>query len=230
MKTIHDADFRHALIERFLDCDTTVEEEHALACFYSECKSNGCVPENESEICEIVLATIGIPQRQRHISWLRIVYIAAAAIAAVLVMTFFTTTDDQRATVASTTNVNKPDTDSVAKSNMMADASDIAPAPAIAPMANATQPLHDKASASAPSAKRNRVTSSRINKASTPSTDNIDMAEIYSAVSSLFNDVSNVLIERGSKGIFVSSVDENGEKHSFVVNGTCDGGLAITAI
>ena len=242
MKTINDNDFRHALIERFLDCDTTVEEERELARFYSECKQNGCVPEDESRICELVLATIAIPQqqhravpqRQRRVSWLRVAC-AAAVIAVLLVMTItfnidFIKSDDQRSTVASTLASTKHDTDFVAKSSVMVDAPDVASAAATMPMVNATQQLQGKASASASSGKRNCAALPHTGKVSSPSMDNIDMAEIYSTVSSLFHDVSNVLIERGSKGILVSSVDENGEKHSFLVNGTGDGGLAITAI
>ena len=120
MDNINDKSFRLALTERFLDCDTTVGEERELARYYSSCKLNGCVPDGEKEICELVLATIKVddvpqcqpqrkPQRHRNV-WLRIVGITAAAVvAAVLVMTF-ALADRQPAKVASTTAAASHDT------------------------------------------------------------------------------------------------------------------------
>lgn len=58
MNDIHNNDFRCALTERFLDSDTTVEEERMLATFYRTCVQKGCVPKGESEICGMVLATV----------------------------------------------------------------------------------------------------------------------------------------------------------------------------
>ena len=38
MKKLEDITYRHELIERYLDADTSVEEEQALADFYRHCE------------------------------------------------------------------------------------------------------------------------------------------------------------------------------------------------
>ena len=38
MKTLNDKIYRQTLIERYLDADTSIEEEKALANFYRHCK------------------------------------------------------------------------------------------------------------------------------------------------------------------------------------------------
>ena len=39
MKKLEDITYRHELIERYLDADTSVEEEQALADFYRHCEN-----------------------------------------------------------------------------------------------------------------------------------------------------------------------------------------------
>lgn len=94
MKDIKNAEYRNALVERFLDCDTTVEEERMLARFYHQCRLQGKVPPAEREVCEIVLATVSAA-REKKLGNLRfamqhrmIAMLAAAVIIAACVMTF----------------------------------------------------------------------------------------------------------------------------------------------
>lgn len=46
MKKLEDITYRHELIERYLDADTSVEEEQALADFYRHCKNKDLTDEN----------------------------------------------------------------------------------------------------------------------------------------------------------------------------------------
>ena len=233
MDNINDKSFRRALTERFLDCDTTVEEERKLARYYSRCKLNGCVPDGEKEICEIVLATIktaDMPQHQpqrepqlRRNVWLRIVGIAAAAVvAAVLVMTF-ALADRQPAKVASTTAAASHDT-------AAACIAVVAPTTLTASTEEKAQPQPANGIAPASSTSRTRVAVARHEAKKVAAPDDINMAEVYSAAASLFHDMSNVMIERGSEGVMVSAVGENGEKQSFIVSAAGSGGLAMKAI
>lgn len=46
MKKLEDITYRHELIERYLDADTSVEEEQALADFYRHCKDKDLTDED----------------------------------------------------------------------------------------------------------------------------------------------------------------------------------------
>ena len=58
MNDINDKSFRTKLAERFLDCDTTADEERQLALFYAKCIHDGCIPQGEDEMCRLVTATV----------------------------------------------------------------------------------------------------------------------------------------------------------------------------
>lgn len=58
MTDINDKSFRQTLIERFLNCDTTVAEERELALFYAERIKADHVPEDEKSVCALVMATV----------------------------------------------------------------------------------------------------------------------------------------------------------------------------
>lgn len=229
MDNINDKSFRLAFTERFLDCDTTVEEERELARYYSRCKRNGCVPDGEKEICELVLATIKTadvpqcqPQRRRNV-WLRIVGIAAAAVVAVALVMTFALTDRQPSTVASTTAAASHDT---AAARIAA----VAPTTLTTPVEKKAQPQQVNSIVSASSPNCTKVASVRHEEKTKTTFDNIDMAEVYSLAAALFHDMSNVLIERGSEGVMVSAVGENGKKQSFLVSAEGSGGLTMKAI
>ena len=46
MKKLEDITYRHELIERYLDADTSVEEEQALADFYRHCEDKDLTDED----------------------------------------------------------------------------------------------------------------------------------------------------------------------------------------
>lgn len=46
MKKLEDITYRHGLIERYLDADTSVEEEQALADFYRHCENKDLTDED----------------------------------------------------------------------------------------------------------------------------------------------------------------------------------------
>lgn len=228
MNNINDKSFRRALTARFLDCDTSVDEERELARYYSRCKQNGRVPEGEMEICELVLATIKTadmqqhqPQQRRNV-WLRVACVAAAVVTIALIMTY-ALTDKQPATVASTTTAVSHDTTA-------ACIAAVAPTTLTTSAEKKVQPqsVNDITHASSPS--RPKVASAQHETKHDAAPHDIDIAEVYSVAATLFHDISNVLIERGSDGVMISAVDKNGEKQSFLVSATGCDDLTMKAI
>ncbi len=55
MKNLNDKALRQQLIQRYLDGETTIEEEQALAHFYLH--NHGTIPADEEDVCQLVLAT-----------------------------------------------------------------------------------------------------------------------------------------------------------------------------
>lgn len=222
MSHINDKSYRLALTERFLDCDTSVEEERELALYYSCCKRSGCVPEDETEMCELVLATIkvaDVPQKlshRRRKTWLRIAFIAAAAAVAMALTMTFTSNDSNHATIASTPLAAKRDTAATGITAILPTENEKQPK---SPIASTTLPSRSKAPAQV-----------RCSRKSKPQNDNIDMAEVYSVAASLFHGMSNMMIEREGENVLVSAVGENGEKHTFQVESTGSNGLTMIAI
>ncbi len=67
MHDINNNHYRKTLIGRFLNCETSVEEEHKLAYFYIHCKQKSNIPKEETEIAEIIMATVKL-QKQSNTS------------------------------------------------------------------------------------------------------------------------------------------------------------------
>ncbi len=67
MKKLEDITYRHELIERYLDADTSVEEEQALADFYRHCEDKDLTDE-DLDIRNLMLGmenyTPNIPSRR----------------------------------------------------------------------------------------------------------------------------------------------------------------------
>ncbi len=226
MNNINDKSFRHALTERFLNCDTSVDEERELARYYSRCKQSGRVPDDEMEICELVLATIkttDMPKRRRNV-WLRSVGIAAAAVVVVALVMTFALADRQPATVASTT------TTAISHDTASVCIATVASTAITTPTEKEEQRQSVNGITPVSSPNRSKAASVRHEGKTKTTFDNIDMAEVYSLAAALFHDMSNVLIERGSEGIMVSAVGENGKKQSFLVSAEGSGGLTMKAI
>ncbi len=55
MKNLNEKALRQQLIQRYLDGETTIEEEQALAHFYLH--NHGAIPADEEDVCQLVLAT-----------------------------------------------------------------------------------------------------------------------------------------------------------------------------
>ena len=222
MSNISDTSIRLALTESFLDCDTSVEEERELARYYSRCKRNGCVPKDETEMCELVLATIkvaDVPQKlshRRHKTWLRIAFVAAAAAVAMALVMTFTMNDNNHATIASTTLVTKRDTAVTGIAAIMPTENEKEQQVSIA---SDCLPSHSKATAHV-----------RYSRKCEPSSANIDMTEVYSVAASLFHEMSNLTIKREGESVLVSAVGDNGDTHTFQVKSTGSNGLTMTAI
>ena len=97
MKNLNEKALRQQLIQRYLDGETTIEEEQALAHFYLH--NHGTIPADEEDVCQLVLATSHLaddfmPSVEKVEEFDRIMakdarkgpWLAAACVAAILVI------------------------------------------------------------------------------------------------------------------------------------------------
>lgn len=96
MKKLEDITFRHELIERYLDADTSVEEEQALADFYRHCENKDLTDE-DLDIRNLMLGmenytpNILQPASKKHETrWVRLsaILLATAMLAGLIFMLF----------------------------------------------------------------------------------------------------------------------------------------------
>ena len=89
MKTLNDKTYRQSLIERYLDADTSIEEEKALANFYRHCKVED-LTEEELGIRNLMLGIENYRKSPSKNSSIRIsaILLAAAMIAGLIFLVF----------------------------------------------------------------------------------------------------------------------------------------------
>ena len=96
MKKLEDITYRHELIERYLDADTSVEEEQALADFYRHCENKDLTDE-DLDIRNLMLGTenytsnILQPTSKKHETrWVRLsaILLATAMLAGLIFLLF----------------------------------------------------------------------------------------------------------------------------------------------
>ena len=222
MKKVKDAEYRKALVERFLDCDTTVDEERVLARFYHQCRRHGTVPPGEREVCEIVLATVPVGRggtfgrlrmaRRRKMAAI----LAAAVVVAACAMTFVLGLTHKGGEVA----IAAADTDSV---------QNVVSADARMPKAASSsdyvlKPNRQKAMTAM--ARTSSATCRPVSRQYASDHENaaMDVKAVYDIAVTTLHDASFIRVERKGDAALVSAVWSDGSNRRFVANLSDDGG------
>lgn len=252
MGNINDISFRNMLAERFLDCDTSVEEERELARFYQECMRNGCIPEGEENICQLVTATVKFQDtkcqdgkttshpRRKPWQWMA----AACAIGIVVAGVAFalaTRHGDTPTLADADTSAVQPtcttahdeakdtDTQAVAGITASADASatpnkeeSSVPTRTTTKMATATYNV-----ATARPKTRMATTKKQGQSATSPS---VNISSVYHAAINSFHDATDISIERKGNALLLSTANDDGTCRRYVVNENAKGQVTLIEI
>lgn len=241
MTDINDKSFRQTLIERFLDCDTTVAEEHELARFYAECRRKGMVPEGESDICELVTATVASDngavaqepavrcRTPRRVLWRWAA--AACAVVAIVVgaaVKFAAYNNDGTVLATNSGMANVPHEGVAAKA---ADTA-IASAPKVCVTDNSDRPR-----AARPSVRMVRSRSKKlqpiVSKAADATTDAasaVDMNHVYDMAVSAFCDADGITVERKGGVVLLTTVGGDGTCRRYVVGEADEGQMTLAGL
>lgn len=96
MKKLEDITYRHELIERYLDADTSVEEEQALADFYRHCEDKDLTDE-DLDIRNLMLGIVNytpnihqVEEKKHETRWVRLsaILLATAMLAGLIFLLF----------------------------------------------------------------------------------------------------------------------------------------------
>lgn len=237
MADINDKTFRNTLIERFLDCDTTADEERQLAIFYEECTHNGCVPEGEEDVCALITATVSTAPRCSRDSRTDAPYATAAAcrpkrtlqkwmaaacsaaIIAAGAAVALGSHDSEAPTLADNTAVNAADSFSRSTATVTTAITTDA---AAQPQKAATGEL--SASLPTPAAKKDATPAAR----STPQPHiTADIMHIYNTAAETFGDNASITIERKGNTVLLLAADTGGACQRYVVNCSEGGQLSF---
>ena len=216
MKNINDSKYRKTLIERFLDCDTSVEEERALASYYRRCKEQGSVSRDEMEICELVLTTISLPSKVSgnnfgKFAWRKTVAWIAAAVAVVLcVMTFGMEIGEDDTSLHQKTAVSMPAKQYVANALVLAEKS-ARQVPTVASDASSAEvrAVHTRRKADV-GAVRSATTIARDKSVAA------DIKEVYDVATLAFHDASSIFVESKGSAAMVSATWSDGSVKRYV--------------
>ncbi len=221
MKTINDKDFRHALTERFLDCDTTVEEEQMLARFYRKCKQNGSVPNGESKICEMIIATVqvaAVHQRHAKLRWL-VAACIAIAVACGAVVAFHENTDKPvlaESSKAMSHQMHQAEKDTATIVAPASEAINIAQNDDMTgKYENLVKQESMSTSCKEPSPANHNAPTPSSGKPVSPSVSEI--AHLYDMALDTFSDATNITIERKGDVLLLSAVNADGKTERYAV-------------
>ena len=237
MADINDKSFRQALIERFLDCDTTVAEERELARFYADCREKGQVPEGEGSICELVTVTVAAggdaephePMVKRRIHWRWAAAACAAVAIAVGAAVEFATSGNESPVLATNRNaavashedeelqteengIQPAANDSVADSSVGRRVAQ--PSVRMA----CRQPKSPRPVVSEAEAAKNEVSSA------------VDMSDVCDMAVEAFRDADGITIERKGDFVLLTTANGDGTCRRYVVGEASDGQMTLAEL
>lgn len=241
MNNISDKALRKAIAERFLDCDTTVDEERQLALFYNMCIQNDCIPEGEEDVCRLVTATVKTykdakpakpTRRLRPWHWLSAACIAGL-VAAGLFFAFAGEDKDARLLAASdTAHVQQGTAPALAAPKNMPDVPDAGTTPqpdneatAVKPIATAA--VRPSASTAATSTQRDATAQPTARNKRTTATD---VSSICQMAIATFHNATDIAIERKGDAMLISTADGEGTCCRYIVHETDGGHITIIEI
>ena len=241
MNNINDKALRKAIAERFLDCDTTVDEERQLALFYNICIQNGCIPEGEEDVCRLVTATVKTykdakpakpARRLRPWHWLSAACIAGLVAAGLFLASAGEDKEARLLAASDTAHVQQGTAPALAAPKNMPDVPHAGTTPLPANEATAVRPtataaVRPSASAAASHTQRNATALPAARNRRTPTADISSVCQMAIAT---FNNATDIAIERKGDAMLLSTADGEGTCCRYIVHETDGGHITIIEI
>lgn len=239
MKKLEDITYRHELIERYLDADTSVEEEQALADFYRHCEDKDLTDE-DLDIRNLMLGmenytpNILQPVSKKHETrWVRLsaILLATAMLAGLIFLLFpikdyFSSSSEQQPGLANLVpteqvvrsqpssededgNLNAYEKMERADSLFLAATQDI-----VTPQEMKTSKMAEKTSGN------KEKTSEYSEKTSSEAERSIheDFNQIYEVASAALPSAEQLTINRQGDNIVISTLDNDGNMQHYTIN------------
>lgn len=239
MKKLEDITYRHELIERYLDADTSVEEEQALADFYRHCEDKDLTDE-DLDIRNLMLGmenytpNILQPASKKHETrWVRLsaILLATAMLAGLIFLLFpikdyFSSSSEQQPGLANLVpteqvvrsqpssededgNLNAYEKMKRADSLFLAATQDI-----VTPQEMKTSKMAEKTSGN------KEKTSEYAEKTSSETERSIheDFNQIYEVASAALPSAEQLTINRQGDNIVISTLDNDGNMQHYTIN------------
>ena len=239
MKKLEDITYRHELIERYLDADTSVEEEQALADFYRHCEDKDLTDE-DLDIRNLMLGmenytpNILQPASKKHETrWVRLsaILLATAMLAGLIFLLFpikdyFSSSSEQQPGLANLVpteqvvrsqpssededgNLNAYEKMERADSLFLAATQDI-----VTPQEMKTSKMAEKTSGN------KEKTSEYAEKTSSETERSIheDFNQIYEVASAALPSAEQLTINRQGDNIVISTLDNDGNMQHYTIN------------
>lgn len=239
MKKLEDITYRHELIERYLDADTSVEEEQALADFYRHCEDKDLTDE-DLDIRNLMLGmenytpNILQPTSKKHETrWVRLsaILLATAMLAGLIFLLFpikdyFSSSSEQQPGLANLVpteqvvrsqpssededgNLNAYEKMERADSLFLAATQDI-----VTPQEMKTSKMAEKTSGN------KEKTSEYAEKTSSETERSIheDFNQIYEVASAALPSAEQLTINRQGDNIVISTLDNEGNMQHYTIN------------
>lgn len=239
MKKLEDITYRHELIERYLDADTSVEEEQALADFYRHCENKDLTDE-DLDIRNLMLGmenytpNILQPTSKKHETrWVRLsaILLATAMLAGLIFLLFpikdyFSSSSEQQPGLA-----NLVSTEQVVRSQPSSEDEDgnlnayekmkRADSLFLAATQDIVTPQEMKTSKMAEKTSGNKEkTSEYAEKTSSETERSIheDFNQIYEVASAALPSAEQLTINRQGDNIVISTLDNDGNMQHYTIN------------
>lgn len=239
MKKLEDITYRHELIERYLDADTSVEEEQALADFYRHCEDKDLTDE-DLDIRNLMLGmenytpNILQPTSKKHETrWVRLsaILLATAMLAGLIFLLFpikdyFSSSSEQQPGLA-----NLVPTEQVVRSQPSSEDEDgnlnayekmkRADSLFLAATQDIVTPQEMKTSKMAEKTSGNKEKTSEYAEETSSETERSiheDFNQIYEVASAALPSAEQLTINRQGDNIVISTLDNDGNMQHYTIN------------
>ena len=247
MKKLEDITYRHELIERYLDADTSVEEEQALADFYRHCEDKDLTDE-DLDIRNLMLGMENytpnihqVEEKKHETRWVRLsaILLATAMLAGLIFLLFpikdyFSSSSEQQpglANLVSTEQVVRSQPSSEDKDGNLdayekmkrADSLFLAATQDIVTpqeMKSSKMVLAKRKNIAERSEKHAGKTSVNTEKTSSETERSIheDFNQIYEVASAALPSAEQLTINRQGNNIIISTLDNDGNMQHYTIN------------
>ena len=240
MKKLEDITYRHELIERYLDADTSVEEEQALADFYRHCEDKDLTDE-DLDIRNLMLGMENYtpthlqPAPKKHETrWVRLsAILLATAMLAGLIFLLFPIKDYFSSSSEQPSFTNLVPTEQVVRSqpssedgneNLNAyEKMERADSLFLAATKDIVTPQEMKTSKMAEKTSENKEKTSEYKEKTSSETERSiheDFNQIYEVASAALPSAEQLTINRQGDNIVISTIDNDGNMQHYTINVT----------